>query len=990
MRNLYLEGSKLAFCLMFVGLVSIPCDLNAKADGVESTSTVDLQRRVTVTGVVKDAGGEPLTGATVLELGTTNGVITGVNGEYSLKIEVGKKITVSFVGYKQAEVTVGKSNVINIVMESDALLTDEVVVVGYGSMQKREVTSSITSIKNKDLIPGVASSPLMSMQGKVTGLSVVSTQGTDPNAGVSLQLRGANSVNASAGPLIVVDGVPGGNLNSIPREDIVSIDVLKDASAAAIYGTRASGGVVLVTTRQAKSGPVQVSYTAEFSTETIRKKADVLSPEEFVENGQGKDLGYKTDWFDLVTRTPFNQRHNLTLAGGTDKFNAYTSLNYKKAEGVAIGSDRQEIGARFNFNYKTLKDILEFQGNVSYTNIKLNRTNNDIFNQALKINPTQTAFDEKDLTGYNVWTGGYDLYNPLADIKLREDQGRARNLQASLTTKVNITKKLSTQLMIATKDNTSNDIFWRSRQHKTSRESGVNGYAKQSFATYNDITLDWLVNYKNTWNKHNFAVMAGYSFQEFNGTGFNAENQNFPVDGVTWNDMNSGSFLVDGRASMGSWKNPRTRLVAFFGRANYSFDDRYMITASARYEGSSKFYKGNQWGLFPSISAGWRISNEQFMKKVSWVNDLRLRAGWGRTGNEGFGAGKTVRMYGADSYWIKDGVWFKSYGLSNNVNPGLQWETKDEINIGLDFSLVQNRIYGKIDWYNRKSNNLIYDISVSQPPAVHDKTTMNAGSMTNTGVEFELSGVAVNTANTNYTTTLRFSHNKNTLNSLWGSQTYWDRKGFPAPGSPGDAVRLMANQKIGQFYLWKHAGFDEKGGFMIYNKKGEAVPASKKTMDDKQFVGNAIPKLMMSWDNSVSYKNWDFSAYFRAWVGFDVFNMPEMYYGLSNVKEQNVLRSAYGKNKEIKGDKELSDYWLEKGDFVKLDALTVGYNFNVNKIKEYVKGIRVYVTGRDLFCITGYSGFDPEININGLEPGFEERSVYPKTRTFLLGVQFNF
>ncbi|MEG1935614.1 MAG: TonB-dependent receptor plug domain-containing protein, partial [Rikenellaceae bacterium] len=428
-----------------------------------------------------------------------------------------------------------KSGVINIIMENDALITDDVVVVGYGSMQKREVTSSITSIKNKDLIPGVASSPLMAMQGKVTGLSVVSTQGTDPNAGVSLQLRGANSVNASAGPLVVVDGVPGGNINSIPREDIVSIDVLKDASAAAIYGTRASGGVILVTTRQAKSGPVQVSYTGEFSTESIRKKADVLSPEEFVENGQGKDLGYKTDWFDLVTQTPFTQRHNISLAGGTDKFNAYTSLNYKNAEGIAIGSERQEIGARFNFNYKTLKDILEFQGNVSYTNVKLKRTSNDIFNQALKVNPTQTAFNDKDLTGYNVWTGGYDLYNPLADIMLREDQGRQRNLQASLTTKVNITKKLSTQLMIATKDNTSNDIYWRSKQHKTSRESGVAGYASQSMSTYNDVTLDWLVNYKNTWNKHNFGVMAGYSFQEFNGSGFNAENQDFPVDGVTWN-----------------------------------------------------------------------------------------------------------------------------------------------------------------------------------------------------------------------------------------------------------------------------------------------------------------------------------------------------------------------------------------------------------------------------------------------------------------------
>ncbi len=956
-----------------------------------TTNEPSKQQKVTVTGRVIDGSGAPIIGATVVIAGTDSGAITDPDGNYTLAASQGDELVASFMGYKENRHRVGAESVINFRLETDALVTDDVVVVGYGSMQKREVTSSITSIKNKDLIPGASTSPLMAMQGKVTGLSINSSQGTDPNATVSLQLRGSNSVNASQGPLIVVDGVPGGNINSIPREDILSIDVLKDASAAAIYGTRASGGVILVTTRSGKAGPPTVQYTAEMSTESIRRRADVLSAEEFVELGQGTDLGHSTDWFEEVTRTPFNNRHNLSLTGGTDKFNIYSSFNYLDSEGVAISSGRREIGGRINMNFKTLNDLLELGANIAYSDARLDKTNYDIFNQALKINPTQTPYNSEDLTGYNVWTGGYDLYNPVADVNLSDDLEHQRRLQASFTAKLHITDKLNTQLMIASKDNTDNSVYWRSRQHKTSRESGVDGYASQTFGTWNDVTLDWINNYNNTWGKHNLGIMAGYSFQEFNGNGFNAVNQDFPVDGVTWNDMSSGTFLAEGRASLDSWKNPRTRLIAFFGRANYSYDDRFMLTATARYEGSSKFAEANRWGLFPAVSAGWRISNEKFMEGTSWVNDLRVRAGWGRTGNEGFGAGKTQRMYSADTWWYGAGGWFMAYGLSNNVNEALVWETKDELNIGVDFSLLNNRISGKFDWYNRKSNNMIYDISVSVPPAVHDKTTMNVGTMTNRGYEFELTGVVVNKPELNYTTTVRFSHNKNTLNSLWGSQTYWDRKGFPAPGSPGNAVRLSPGEAIGQFYIWEHAGFTEDGEFMVYNKDGVAIPASQKKMEDKKFIGNGIPKLMMSWENSVTWKNLDLSAFFRSWVGYDVFNMPDMYYGLSNVKEQNVLSTAYSdQRKNITSDKELSSYWLEKGDFIKLDALTLGYTIAPKKINDYIKNIRVYATVRDVFCITGYSGFDPEININGLEPGFEERSVYPETTTYLLGLQVTF
>lgn len=982
----------LPICSFLAASVLMPLQLKAANENNVFITKSVTQQKIKVKGNVKDQTGEPVIGANVvLKSDPTTGVSTDYDGNFEIEVPEGSILQVSYIGFIPKDVVAKKGTRLNVVISEDTKNLEEVVVIGYGSLDKKEVTSSITSIKNKDLIPGMSSSPLMAMQGKVSGLSVVSSNGTDPNAGVSVQLRGANSVNASQGPLVVVDGVPGGNLNTIAREDIQSIDVLKDASAAAIYGTRASGGVILVTTKRATEGKTQINYTGEFSLESTRRRAETLTADEFVANGLGDDLGYRTDWYDEVTReAPFTQRHAISMAGGSKSARVYASAYYKNAEGIAIGSNRREIGGRVNFIYTAFKDHLELSGNINYADIDAHKTNNGIFNMALKLNPTETPYDAEDVTGYNVWTGGWEYYNPVADINLRKDQGKENLLLANFQAKVNITSELNTSLMVAAKNNKYHDIYWRSAQHKDSRETGIRGYASQAYKNYADVTLDWLVNWNKSIDSNNIKLLGGYSFQQFDGQGFDASNQDFPVDGVEGNDMNSGSFLTDGRADMGSWKSPRTRLIAFFARANYSYSDKYMFTGSLRYEGSSKFAPKNRWGWFPAVSAGWRISSESFMEDVKWLDELKVRVGYGRTGNEGFGSGKSVRMYGADTWWLSNGRWFKTYGLSHNQNLDLKWETKDEINVGVDFAFFENRLSGKFDIYNRKSNNLIYDISVSQPPAIHDKTTMNAGSLQNTGFEIELSGVAVQTKDWNYTTTVRLSHNKNTLKSLWGSQTFWDRKGFPAPGSPGSAVRLVPGEDIGRYYIWKFAGFTEDGEWLLYDKNNEIIPASKKTNEDKRFIGNAIPKLMMSWENNISWKNFDLSLFFRGWFGYDVFNMIDMYYGLPNVKGQNVIASAYEQNKHIKGEKQLCDYFLQKGDFFKLDALTLGYTLRIPKWEEYLQSVRIYGTCRDLFTITKYKGLDPEVNINGLEPGFEELDVYPKTRTFLLGVQIAF
>lgn len=944
-----------------------------------------------VSGTVKDSNGEPLQGATISVKGSTTKTQTDDEGNFQLHtVPNGAVLSISMIGFFNQEVEVTGPTV-TIVLQEDSQGLDEVVVVGYGSVDKRELTSAVTTVKAKDMIQG-AVSPLMSIQGKVPGLNVSSNNGTDPNANVSLQLRGVNSVNAAQGPLVVIDGVPGGDINSVAKEDIESFSILRDASAAAIYGTRASGGVVLITTKRPQIGKPVVSLTSEFFVEGIRKRPKVLSPERFVEVGLGEDLGHRTDWYKEVTnKNPFSHRQVVNISGGSEDANVYATVTKRDAKGIALGSDRGEFGGRVNTSFKFFEGFAELNTNFSYNEVDAKFTNNDIFNMALVLNPTETPYDPTDVTGYHILSGGYDYWNPVAEVKLRSDERKYRYLLGNTTLRLNLSEALTTSFTLGLKSNTEHGSFYRSAQHRISRLDGIDGYGSQDYRRSLDRILEWTVNFNKRWDDHSLNAVAGYSYQDFKGQGFNASNSDFPVDGIREHDLASGSFLSDGRAELGSYKNPWVKLAAFFGRANYSFLDRYLVSATMRYEGSSKFAKNNRWGFFPGVSVGWRMSQESFMQNVDFINDLKFRAGYGETGNEGFGAEVATRMYSADTWFLQDGKWFRTYGVRHNQNPGIKWEVKKEYNVGMDFSVLNNRLGGRFDFYKRVIDDLIYDISVSQPPAIHDKTTMNVGSMQNRGFEFELNFKAVENENFQYTTSIIASHNKTKLNSLWGSQTFWDRKGFPAPGSPGTAVRLYPGQEIGRFYLWRFAGFTEDGYWKLYDKEGNAfdVREQAKSLEDKSFVGNAIPKIQLSWNNSFTYKNWDASVYLRSWLGHDVFNMTNMYYSLPNVSSQNVLAHAYQKHQNIKGEKELSDYWLESGSFLKLDALSIGYTFKQDVIKPF-RNLRVYAAGRDLFVITNYSGLDPEVNINGLEPGFEERNVYPKTTTWMLGFQLNF
>ncbi|QEH44069.1 SusC/RagA family TonB-linked outer membrane protein [Chitinophaga sp. XS-30] len=973
-----LTGTGLIFDRLENNLVVIKKDENSLA-------------QITVKGKVTDSRGIPLPGVSVVS-GPRTGTVTNETGEYTIRIDERGTLTFSYIGYAAQAIPVNNQTTINVILlESKDTELNEVVVVGYGTMNKRDLTGAVTNLGQRDLIAGSVS-PLLAIQGKVPGLTVLSTNGTDPNAGLSLQLRGVNSINAGMGPLVVIDGIPGGNINTVVKEDIESISVLRDASAAAIYGTRASGGVILITTKKAKAGTVRATFTSELFMESIRKRPESLTPEEFVANDMGTDLGHKTDWYDEVTnQSPFSQRYVLNLNGGTENAQIYASFMARDAVGMAIESRRKETGGRVNTYFRFFDGVAELTTNISYIQANADFSDNGIFNMALTMNPTETPYDASDVTGYNILLGGYDYFNPLAEVKLRKDQGQFKYLLASSTLKINITKDLYASGMIALKNDTEHRNFYRSAQHRISRNDNIDGNASQSYSRWNDRTLELTLNYNKSIGHHSINAVGGYTYQDFNGQGFSANNSDFPVDGIADNDMGTGTWLADGRAGIGSWKSATVKLIAFFGRVNYTFKDRYILTASLRHEGSSKFAKGNQWGNFPGISAAWRVSEESFLKGSSIVNNLKIRGGYGATGNEGFNANVATRVYGPDTWWLVDGEWLRTYGVLHNQNPDIRWEVKKEFNIGLDFALFDNRLHGRVDFYKRRVDDMIYDVSVSQPPAIHDKTSINVGNMENKGYEFELNWNAVKNTDWSYTTGIVASANRSTLTTLDGGQTFSDRKSFPAPGNPGSAVRLYPGEDIGRFFIWRFAGFTDEGEWMLYDRSGKAfdVTAQAKKIEDKVFIGNAIPKLILSWNHSVTWKNFDAGVYMRSWIGHDVYNMINMYYSLPNVRGQNVLREAFGKHKDIHGEKELSDYWLEKGSFLKMDALNFGYTFRPQAVKP-LKGLRLYVTARDLFVLTNYSGLDPEVNINGLEPGFEERNVYPKTRTFMFGLQANF
>ena len=958
-----------------------------------------------VKGTILDKEGEPVVGATVLVKGTQKGTAADLDGNFTLTgVDANATILVSAVGYTPQEIALkGRTN-ITVTLVEDSKVLDDVVVIGYGSLQKKQVTSSITSIKADDLYQGVGGSDIGTvLQGKIAGLSI--SGNNSPNSESGFQLRGAASVNASRGPLIVIDGIPGGDMRAVAPEDIESIDVLKDASAGAIYGTRAAAGVILITTKQAKAGNVRVTYTGEFSTEFIRKKPELLTAKEYLEILPNvSDFGYETDWYDEVTNShPFSQQHMISMSGGTDNLAVYSSLMYKDSEGIVIGDGRKDYSGRINATYKLFDGRVELGVRLTAREADRDqRGGNGTVKQAMIMNPTIPVMNPDSPADYNVnnYGAGSDWSNPVADVMYKYNNAKDQWLLGTATLKVRIIDGLNFQGSANIDRRQWQKVQYQDAKHLTSLTEGRNGWARHDFSKTNNVSYDAYFSYLKEFGadrEHRFDATAGWSFWENNSESFNAENANFSVNGIgPWN-LGEGTFLKDGVAGMGSSKGTRNRLLSFFARANYSYDDKYMASASVRREASSKFGSNNRWGTFWAVSGGWRISREEFMENTrDWLSDLKLRVAYGVTGNNGFGSGNTVtRLTSYGGYPIPGtGVWAPCYGPTNNGNPDLKWEQKKEFNVGLDFSLFNDRLWGKFDWYTRNVDDLLFSVDAPQPPYVENKIYRNIGKMKNQGWEIEIGGNAIQTREFTWTPTLNLSHNSGKIIKLGMEGQTISMDGFPAPGSPGSAARLYEGGKIGQFWVYKYAGVDEGGNFLIYDDKGEVIPAAGNLKESyKQYTGNALPAIIATWNNTLRYKDFDLGIQLRGWFDFDVYSQPSMYNGLLASSGQNLIKSLYEKNKHIKGDKILCDYFIEDATFVKIDAISLGYTLNTSKWTNYLQKARIYLTLRDVATFTKYSGLNPEVSINGLYPGFEYQNgsnTYPQTIRCTAGVQLTF
>ena len=984
--------------LLFMASVSmLAADVVPVMDELKIESVNQKGRTITVT--VLDEHGE-LIGANVIVKGTTIGNVTDMNGMVTLHdVPANAVLEVSYIGYRSQEVQVKNQTQIRVVLAEDTKALKEIVVVGYGTMEKKQVTSAITSLKSEDMMVGVSGADISSaLQGKIGGL-VMNNLGS-ANSSTTFQLRGMTSINAGRSPLIVIDGFPGGDIRSLTQDDIKSIDILKDGSAGAIYGTRAASGVILITTKSGSNteGKVKLTYSNEFSKKQSYNAPELLSGREFASHNISTDYGSDVDWWDeLINHDNFSQKHHLALEMGTEKAQLYTSFFYEKNEGIALQDDRQDYGGRLNATFKLFDDWFEVRPAVDYRQAARNNHFPN-FQQALRNNPTRSPYDPNSATGYNVGVNESLDYNVVADAMLEDWYGLDKWFKPEVNMKLNIKpiEGLSYQQVLGYENRQWEQHIYYPRTHRTSIEESRNGDAYLGFSKTENLTSEGYFSYlKEFKGGHNLNATAGYSYFESNGESFNMQNYNFSVDGIKYWNIGEGSYLSDGKASMSSSKNISEKLFSLFARVNYSYQDKYMASASIRHEGSSKFAANNRWANFWSATAGWRISNEDFMKDIEWIEDLKVRFGYGVTGNNDFSSSYMANMLGSDTNWmLPDGTWAYSYGKSQNVNPNLGWEEKKEWDLGVDYSLFDGRLYGKFDYYRRKIDNLLYSVKVPQPPYTQGSQYQNIGSMESKGWEFEVGGNIIQTKDFTWSTNLNFSHNSGKILTLWGNNTYYNGNGFVAPGSPGDAARMEEGSTIGSFYLWKFAGFDDEGNFLLYNKDGEVIPAAKKTENDKQYMGNYTPKLIVGWSHTFTYKNFDLGINMRSWIDFDVYNTLNMYFGIQGQSNMNVLKTAYTKFNHIKGEKQICDYYLEDGTFLKIDAITLGYTLPMKKYtRNLVDRIRIYGTVGNVCTITGYSGMNPEVNITGWDKGTEkfwDGNLYPVVRTWTLGMQFNF
>lgn len=995
--------------------------MNADNQSVQNFSS---SQQIRISGMVTGVNGDAIPGVTVSVKGTSAGTITDANGKFELNVSGDAKTLVfSFVGMKSQEVSIDGKTSFKIVLEDETIGIEEVVAVGYGRNSRKNLSSAVSSVKANDLNRGAIADVGQLLQGKVPGLNI-SASG-DPTRKATIIMRGASTLNSSQSPFYVIDGVPGADISLVAPDDIVAVDVLKDAAATSIYGNRAANGVIMITTRKGNKDKEQVAYNGYIGFESVSNQLDMMNASQLrsflTSNSMSfspeDDQGANTNWQKAIQRdVALSTSHNLSYSGGSNKSNYIASLTYIDKQGILLSSGQNRIIARMAVEQLAFNDKVKFGINVTNSNIRDTKVpqRNAALLQAAKYLPVSNPQNADGTYFENFNHSGY--FNPLAIIEQADDDSKINTLLGNFTTEVTLPFGFTYNLNVAYQRNTTLNGTYYNSYYATNFNSaqfydnpdapathsiinfGSNGLASRSTYQSTNVIFENYLTWNKEFGKSTMNAVVGYSWQDNTlGDGFQATNTNFPVDDVSYNNLALGNYsTVSGyKVDFGALDAyQKTRLISDFARVNYNFDSKYLLQASIRRDGSSVFGENKKWGYFPSVGAAWRIDQESFMKSQGVFSDLKLRASYGVTGNSsGFDAYTAQFIMGGLGTFYYNGQQVAAFGPNKAANQDLEWEKTSTLNLGLDFAVLKGKLSGYIEVYNKKTTGMIYSYSVNSVLVPAGYITANGGEMSNKGIEISLNATPVSTRDFTWTSNINLAHNKNVIEKLTNSLFLGgDSVRITQPdggGQTGSTLQILKEGRpIGQFFTLEYAGKNSEGVSQYVAADG-SLTTNPGIGTDYHYMGSPQPQLLLGWTNDFKYKNWDLNIFIRGVFGNKIFNATRAdLFRPSTAHSANILADAANELPTDLNSYKYSSRFIENGSYIRLDNATLGYNFK--NLGSYVKNLRIYSSVNNLFVITKYKGIDPEVEQGGIAPGVDSNNFYPKTRTVLFGVKATF
>lgn len=936
------------------------------------------QDKKLVSGTVLDNTGAALPGVTVLESGTTNSTATDDEGKFVIQATPGNSIMLSFIGFKTVTIPVeAATTTVNVTLEEDATMLEgiELVAVGYGTMRKSDLTGAISTVTAENLAKGTLPSTELVLQGKVAGLTVIRGTG-DPASGGSLRLRGGTSLTASNSPLVVVDGIAGVDINIVQPQDIKSIDVLKDASATAIYGSRGANGVIIITTKSGNKA-FSVNYSGFTGIAQAANNLDLLSANQwraYVRDNNltdAVDYGGSTDWQDELQQTAFSQSHSISMSSGSENNGLRATLNYLDNEGIIKTTGLERVGINLSTFQYALDRKLKFDAGIMANIDKWHPLDYRIFERAYNLNPTIPV---RMADGKFTSVGGTLYENPVEILTNRTSDSKRHRMLGYFKTEVNLFDGFQAVANMSVEHNAM-----KGNTYKPSIAvlEGVteNGYAQKTYGEYTNSQFEAYLNYSKLFGRHSVTAMAGYTYFENVYEGFGAQRSGFVTDLFGYNNLGAGYNYRLG--DVYSYKG-KSNLVSFFGRANYSYDGRYMITGTVRRDGSSRFGENNKWAVFPSVSAAWRLSAEEFMNSTAnWLTNFKLRAGYGVTGNQdAIGEYKSLSILGVgqDSFYDPEtGTWSLAYSPTQNPNPDLKWESTSQVNIGFDFTFF-NRISGSFEWYSKTTKDLLHTYEVPQPPYLVGTMLANVGELSNKGIELTLNANIMKNDKFSWDANMVFAKNKQKIeklsNDIYETQAIYKGSLHGLAGMSNlDSQILDEGYEVGTFWGPQFQGFDENGEYIL--------------SEGPMAIGSVQPDFSLGFGMNFTYNNFDLGFHGYGMFGQKVLNATNMMlHDPNRMPAYNIPDDFVGST--IASPPTFSSYWLEDASFFRLQNVTLGYTV---PLKWNNTRLRIYLMGENLAVFTDYSGVDPEIDISGLDaPGIDRFNNYPRPRTYSFGL----